>query len=222
MENAAPATFAGSTIGKKVTMALSGFVLFGFVVSHMIGNLQVYAGAKTLNAYSEWLHSIGHGAGLWVARAVLLGAVFAHIGSAFALWQRNKDARKVRYKMFAPRASSYASRTMYVSGPILLLFIVYHLLHLTGGIVHPSFQSGEVYHNVVSGFAQPAASAFYIVAMLALGLHLYHGVWSFMHSLGLSHAKYNALRHTSATLFAAVVVIGNISFPVAVLTGFVK
>lgn len=222
MEKAASATFVGSTIGKKVVMALSGIALFGFVIAHMIGNLQVYLGAEALNAYSVSLHSLGHGAGLWVARAGLLGAVLAHIGSAFSLWQKNKGARKVRYKMFAPRASSYASRTMYVSGPIVLAFIVFHLLHLTAGTVHPSFVSGDVYHNVVSGFAKPAASVFYIVAMLALGFHLYHGVWSLLQTLGLAHARWNHLRHGAATLFAAVVVIGNISFPVAVLTGFVK
>lgn len=222
MENAAPATFAGSTIGKKVTMAISGIVLFGFVIGHMIGNLQVYLGPRDLNAYSETLHALGHGAGLWVARGVLLGAVGAHIGAAMALWQRNAGARKARYKVFAPRASSYASRTMYVSGPILLLFVVFHLLHLTTGTVHPSFVSGNVYHNFVTGFAQPAASVFYIAAMLALGLHLYHGVWSLLHTLGLAHPKWNNARHAAATLFAAVVVVGNISFPVAVLTGFLK
>jgi len=222
MGNAAPTTFTASTIGKKVTMALSGIALFGFVFVHMLGNLQLFLGRETLNAYSDSLHALGHGAVLWLARAVLLGAVLAHILSAVSLWQRNAAARKTRYKLFAPRASSYASRTMYWSGPILSLFIVFHLLHLTTGTVHPNYVGGDVYHNVVAGLLQPAASAFYIVAMLALGLHLYHGVWSLLHTLGLAHPKYNAARHAAATLFAAVIVVGNISFPVAVLTGLVK
>jgi len=222
MGNAAAATFSASTIGKKVTMAVSGIALFGFVFAHMLGNLQIYLGRQALNAYSESLHALGHGAGLWVARALLLGAVLAHIWSAVTLWQRNASARKVPYKMFAPRASSYASRTMYWSGPLLTLFIVYHLLHLTTGTVHPSYVEGDVYRNVVTGFLQPAASAFYIVSMLALGLHLYHGVWSLLHTLGLAHPKYNTARHAAATLFAAMIVVGNISFPVAVMTGFVK
>ena len=222
MANVSPATFTTSTIGQKVTMAVSGIALFGFVFAHMLGNLQIYLGRAALNAYSESLHALGHGAGLWVARAGLIVAVIAHIASAVSLYQRNAGARKVRYKVFAPRASSYASRTMYWSGPILALFIVFHLLHLTTGTVHPSFAEGDVYHNVVAGFMQPAASAFYIVAMLALGLHLYHGVWSLLHTLGIAHPKYNLSRHAAATTFAAVIVIGNISFPVAVLAGFVK
>ena len=108
------------------------------------------------------------------------------------------------------------------SGPLLLLFIVYHLLHFTTGHVHPRFQEGDVYQNLVVGFQQPAVAGFYIISMIALGLHLYHGVWSLMQSLGLAHSRWNPLRHSVATFFAAVIVVGNISFPVAVLTGFVK
>ena len=222
MDTAASPSFMDSTIGRKVTMAVSGIVLFGFVVGHMLGNLQVYLGAEALNAYSESLHTMLHGAGLWIARAVLLAAVGAHIASAFALWQRNKAARPSRYKVFQPRASSYASRTMYATGPILLAFIVFHLLHLTLGTVHPDFHAGDVYRNFVTGFAQPAASAFYILGMCALGFHMYHGIWSLLHTLGLAHERWNTARHSVSTFVSAAVVIGNISFPVAVLTGFIK
>jgi succinate dehydrogenase / fumarate reductase cytochrome b subunit len=224
MEKAAPASraFIDSTIGKKVVMAVTGIVLVGFVVGHMIGNLQVYLGPEALNEYSVSLHALFHGAGLWIARGGLLLAVVLHIWAAASLWGQNKGARQHRYKMFSPRASTYASRTMYWSGPILLLFIVYHLLHFTFGTVHPDFREGDVYRNFVVGFQQPAVSAFYILAMLALGLHLYHGVWSLLHTLGLAHPRWNAARHSLATFVAAAVVIGNISFPVAVLTGFVK
>lgn len=223
MEKAAASpTFLDSTIGKKVVMAVTGIVLFGFVLGHMLGNLQVYLGPEALNAYAESLRTLLHGAGLWIARAVLLLSVGLHIWSAAGLWQKNRSARPIRYKMFAPRASSFASRTMYWSGPLLALFIIYHLLHFTLGTVHPDFRPGDVYRNVVVGFQQPAAAVFYIVAMLALGLHLYHGVWSLLHTLGLAHPRWNPLRHTLATFFAAAVVIGNISFPVAVLTGFIK
>lgn len=222
MEKAASPTFFDSTIGRKAVMAVTGIMLVGFVVAHMIGNLQVYLGAEVIDGYGKSLRMLGHGAALWLARGGLLAAVGLHIWSAVSLAQRNRAARPQRYKVWQPRASSYASRTMYWSGPLLSLFIVYHLLHLTTGTVHPDFAHGEVYKNLIVGFSQPAVSAFYIVAMLALGLHLYHGVWSLMQTLGLAHPRWNNLRHSLATFVAAAVVIGNISFPVAVLTGFIK
>lgn len=222
MARVAPLGFSDSTIGKKVTMALSGVILLGFVVAHMLGNLQVYLGAAALNAYSDALHAMLHGAGLWLARGVLLAALAAHVASAVSLARRNRAARPTPYKVVAPRASSYASRTMYASGPILAAFIVYHLLHLTLGVAHQDFHAGDVYRNVVTGFSQPAAAGVYVVAMLALGVHMYHGVWSLLQTLGLAHARWNHLRHTLATLVAAAVVIGNISFPVAVLAGVIK
>jgi len=126
------------------------------------------------------------------------------------------------YRAQQYRESTYASRTMRWSGPILLLFVVYHILHLTFGTVHPSFVEGDVYHNFVSGFRSVPVSAVYIAAMLALGLHLYHGTWSMLQSLGLSHPRYNHLRHALSTAVALVVVIGNVSFPIAVLTGFLR
>jgi succinate dehydrogenase / fumarate reductase, cytochrome b subunit len=215
-------SFFGSTIGRKVVMALSGMVLFGFVLAHMAGNLQVYLGPHAINEYSVQLHELLHGAGLWIARGGLLLAVGLHIWAATSLTLAERGARPEGYRVVRHRESTYASRTMIWSGPILSLFIVYHLLHLTVGTVHGSFIEGDVYHNVVAGFSVWPVSAFYILAMLALGLHLRHGVWSMLQTLGLSHPRWNGLRAAFATVFALVVVVGNISIPVAVLAGLVK
>jgi len=213
--------FIRSSVGRKAVMAASGLVLFGFVVAHMIGNLQVYLGRDVLNAYGLSLRALGHGAGLWIARLGLLGAVAAHIWSATSLTLQNRAARPVGYRERENLESTYASRTMRWSGVILLLFVVYHLMHFTFGNVHPSFREGDVYHNFIAGFQVPWVSAFYILAMLALGLHLWHGVWSMLQTVGLSHARYNHLRKAFATLITVVVVAGNISFPLAVLTGLI-
>jgi succinate dehydrogenase / fumarate reductase cytochrome b subunit len=213
--------FLKSTLGLKIVMAVTGLILFGFVVAHMIGNLQVYLGPEAMDHYAVFLRSFLHGSGLWIARAVLLGSVFLHIWSAWRLTLVNAAARPVGYREVQRRESSYASRTMRYSGVLLLLFIVYHLLHFTFGVhaVHPQFVHGEVFHNFVTGFQNPVASAVYIAAMLVLGLHLYHGAWSFMQTLGLSHPRYDRLRYAVATVLTVVVVAANISFPVAVLTG---
>jgi succinate dehydrogenase / fumarate reductase cytochrome b subunit len=215
-------SFFGSTIGRKAVMALSGIVLFGFVIGHMVGNLQVYLGAHALNEYSVSLREMLHGTGLWIARGGLLLAVGLHIWAAASLAIEERGVRPERYRAVRHRESTYASRTMIWSGPILLLFILYHLLHLTVGAVHGSFIEGDVYHNVVAGFSVWPVSLFYVGAMLALGLHLRHGVWSMLQTLGLSHPRWNGLRSAFASAFALIVVVGNISIPVAVLAGLVK
>jgi succinate dehydrogenase cytochrome b subunit len=215
------ATFFGSSIGKKVVMAATGLVLFAYVVGHMIGNLQVYLGPRALNDYGAFLHHFLHGQGLWIVRAGLLVAVGLHIWAATALTLANWSARPVGYRQWQAMESTYASRTMVWSGPILAIFILYHLAHLTTGTLHPSFVPGDVFHNVVVGFQNPWVSAFYILAMLALGLHMYHGVWSMLQTAGLSHPRWNPLRRVFSAVFTAVVVVGNISIPVAVLTGYV-
>jgi succinate dehydrogenase cytochrome b subunit len=219
MATAASPGFFRSSIGKKVVMAVSGVALFGFVVAHMIGNLQVYLGPAALNGYAESLRKVP--ALLWAARIGLLVAVALHVWAAYSLTRMNQAARPVGYRARENRESSYASRTMRWSGVILLLFVVYHLMHFTWGNVHPSFVPGDVFHNVVTGFQSIAVSAFYVAAMVALGLHLYHGVWSMMQTVGLSHPRYDHLRHAFATLVAVVVVAGNVSFPLAVLAGLI-
>jgi succinate dehydrogenase / fumarate reductase cytochrome b subunit len=214
-----PARFFASSIGKKVVMALTGVVLFGFVIAHMIGNLQVFLGPTALNEYAEALRRLGPF--LWLARIGLLVAVALHIWAAWSLTQMNRAARPVGYREKEHRESTFSSRTMRWSGVILLLFIVYHLMHLTFGNAHPDFVAGDVYHNFIVGFSRALVTGFYVVAMLALGLHLYHGVWSWLQSLGLNHPRYNHLRHAFATLVTVAVVAGNIAMPLAVLTGFI-
>lgn len=200
-------------------MAASGAVLFGFVIAHMLGNLQVYLGPDVFNGYAEKLRHLGPL--LWAMRAGLLVAVVLHIWSAWSVTRLSRGARPVGYRERETRESTYASRTMRWGGVVLLLFIVYHLMHFTFGNAHPDFVPGDVFHNFVVGFQNPVVSGFYIAAMAALGLHLYHGVWSMMQTVGLSHPRYDHLRHAFATLIAVAVVVGNISFPVAVLTGFI-
>lgn len=212
--------FLSSSIGRKVVMAVTGFVLFGFVVAHMIGNLQVYLGPSALNAYAESLRKVP--ALLWLARGVLLLATVLHAWAAWSLTRDNRAARPAGYRERRNRTATYASLSMRLSGVLLLAFVVYHVLHLTTGTVHPSFVGGDVFHNFVAGFRVLWVSVFYMLAMVALGLHMYHGVWSFMHTLGLSHPRYDALRHRFAAAVTALVVLGNLSFPIAVLAGIVR
>jgi succinate dehydrogenase / fumarate reductase, cytochrome b subunit len=218
----ASTTFLASTIGKKIVMAGSGTILAGFVLAHMLGNLQLYLGADALNAYSVFLHEVLHGAGLWIARAVLLAALGLHVWAAASLTVADRAARPVHYREFEPRESTYASRSMRWSGVLLFAFVVYHLLDLTFGTVNPSFQSGNVFHNVVASFRVAPVALLYVVAMLLLWLHLRHGMWSMLRTLGLGHPRYERMAQRFAALFATVVVAGNVSFPLAVLFGFVR
>lgn len=211
-----------SSIGKKVIMAVTGLVLFGFVIGHMIGNLQVFLGSKVLNDYSVFLHGFAHGAGIWVARAVLLASVLLHIWSAYSLTAANRAARPVGYREWKARESTYASRTMRWSGVLIAAFVVYHLLHFTTGTLHPDFIPGDVYHNVVVGLRQVPAAIFYMIAMVALGFHLYHGAWSMLQTLGLNHPRWNRLRFAVCVSLAVAVVIGNLSFPATILAGMLS
>ena len=215
-------TFLDSTIGKKVVMASTGVVLFGFVLAHMVGNLQLYLGAAALDHYAVFLREFLHGGGLWLARAVLLACAVLHIWAATSLTLAARAARPVGYREWEARESTWASRTMRWSGVVLLAFIVYHLLDLTFGVVNPAFEDGRVYHNVVASFRSVPVSLFYIVAMLLLWSHLRHGVWSMLRTLGLSHPRYEQLAQRLAGVFATIVVAGNISFPLAVLFGVVE
>jgi len=209
-----------STLGRKVVMAVTGVILFGFLIGHLTGNLLVYRGPEALNAYAEALRRLG--ALLWVARGVLLVSVLLHIWAAVTLTRDNLKARPQGYAYRKDLKATYASRTMVWSGPLLALFIVYHLMHFTFGNVHGDFIPGDVYHNFVVGFQVPIVSFFYIVSMIALGMHLFHGVYSMTQSVGLNHPQINAGRRTFAAVFATLIVVGNISFPVAVLAGLVK
>jgi succinate dehydrogenase / fumarate reductase cytochrome b subunit len=210
-----------STVGKKAVMAVTGVILFGFVFVHMVGNLKLYEGAGILNEYGRFLREVGYPAVpyegvLWVARGVLLAAVVLHMWSAWRLTLISRAARPLPYAASPKRHTTYAARTMRWGGVIVLLFVVYHLLHFTTGHLHPDFVAGEPYHNVVAGLAVWWVAAFYIAAQVALGFHLYHGVWSVFQSLGINHPRYNAWRSGFAHAFAWIVTLGNVSYPVAV------
>ena len=216
-----------SSIGKKVVMALTGLILTGFVVAHMVGNLKAFQGPEKLNAYGVFLREVGgpvfgHEQLLWIVRLVLLASVVLHIVAAVQLTRGELAARPVRYAYHKKLQATYASRTMRWGGVIIFLFVIYHVLHFTVGAAHPSFRPGDVYHNLVAGFQVWYVSAFYIAAMIAVGLHLYHGVWSMFQTLGLNNRTYNRLLRGLSGVVAAAVAVGNISIPVAVLAGWIK
>jgi len=221
------ASFYRSAVGKKAVMAVTGIFLFGWIFAHMLGNLKLYLGAEHMNEYARWLRVMGSPAMpnsglLWLMRAALAVAVWLHIQAATQLTLQSRAARPIPYQRRESVQATYASRTMRWGGVIILLFIIYHLLHLTFGTVHPDFVPDDPYHNVVRGFQVWWVSAFYIVANLALGLHLYHGLWAMFNSLGLNAPRFNAWRRVFATTFALVIAAGNISFPVMVLLGIVR
>jgi succinate dehydrogenase / fumarate reductase cytochrome b subunit len=187
-----------------------------------LGNLQVYEGPEKINAYGRFLKSIPEL--LWAVRGTLLLAVLLHIWASIGLALKNNDARPKGYARKKNVVSSYASRTMYWSGPILFCFIVYHLLHFTAGIVHPGadFKEGEVYQNMVSSFSVWYVSAWYIFSMILLGLHIGHGASSFVQSLGFNHPRHTPVIKRTAAALAFLIVAGFISIPVSVLAGLVK
>ena len=223
-------SFYRTAVGKKTVMAVTGIVLFGFVLGHMLGNLKLYLGADEINHYAEWLREVGspllpHGGLLWIARLVLLAAVAVHITAATQLTLLSWQARPESYKERRTIEATYAARTVRWGGVLIALFVLYHLAHLTWGAAwaHGDFIPGDVYHNVVAGFSVWWVSAFYIVAQIALGFHLYHGLWSLFQTLGwYVEENPHDWRRRFALVFAVVIVVGNISFPLAVLAGVVE
>lgn len=242
--------FYRAAVGKKAVMAVTGLILFGFILVHMIGNLHLYEGAASMNEYGQFLRQVGAPAipeegALWIARAVLLAAVVLHIWAAWQVTRQSREARPSRYEHRQKSHTSYASRTMRWGGVIILLFVIFHILHLTTGTAHQDFRKlppqasamagqnveaahdkplANVYHNVVSGFSRDVwwVPLFYIVAQIALGFHLYHGMWSLFQSLGWNHPRFNHWRDGFAHAFAWIITLGNVSFPIAVLTGLVR
>lgn len=214
--------FYSTTLGKKLVMAITGFILVGFVVGHMTGNLQVFLGKEVFNRYAALLHSSAEL--LWVVRLVMLFAVVMHIVSAVQLALLDRKARPQAYVKWKSTKSTYASRTMYWSGPIVGVFIVYHLLHFTVGTVHPT-QPFPGYHmayeNVITGFQVVPISLFYIFAMVLLCLHLYHGIWSMFQTLGIAHPRFTPLLKNLAVVISFAVMAGFSSVPLAVMLGLV-
>ena len=212
--------YFSSTLGKKVLMAVTGIILFWFVTGHMLGNLQIYLGAERLNHYAELLQA--NKPFLWAFRLVMLFCVSVHIIAAVQVWLRNRAARPVKYRVFNPPGLDYAARTMVWSGPILALFIGYHLLDFTVGATNPDFVRGAAYRNLDASLSRVPVAILYIVANIALGIHLFHGTWSLFQSMGWSSPRFNKWRRYLATGIATIVVVGNVSIPVAVLAGVIE
>ena len=203
-------------------MAVTGFILFGFVCGHLLGNLQIFLPPEKINHYAATLRSLPPL--LWGTRITLLVSVILHIWSSFRLWLLQRQARPIKYVKRTTLNSTYASRTMLWSGPIIAAFVIFHLLHLTFGTVHPGgpFDEHNVYNNVVIGFQVWPVSLFYILAMIMLCYHLYHGLWSIFQSLGFSHPVYTPWLQRFSKVVAILIAAGNISIPVAVLAGVIK
>jgi succinate dehydrogenase / fumarate reductase cytochrome b subunit len=208
-----------SSIGLKLVMAVTGVILSFFVLGHMLGNLQAFQGAEAIDDYGKLLRK--EPALLWTARLGLLAAVGLHIYAYLALSKRNVQARPQGYREKKSRESSYASRSMTITGPLILAFIIFHILHMTTGTVHSTFEEGAVYHNLTTGLTG-LIGLIYILAMVMLAFHLWHGVWSMLITLGLPEGRYGSLGRTAATVFTVVVIAGFIAIPLGVMAGVLK
>ncbi len=217
-------TLYDTSIGKKAVLAVTGLVLYLFVIGHMLGNLQVFMGPEQLNGYAKKLHDMGPL--LWVVRIVLLSCFVAHVATVLQLVTRTSAARPVAYRMKKNIATSYAALTMKWGGFTLLAFILFHLAHFTAPGVAMSaayhHDPTNVYANVVNGFKVPWVTAIYVVAQLLLGMHLYHGSWSLFQTLGFNDPRYNERRKFLAQTIGVAVAAGNVAMPIAVLAGIVQ
>jgi succinate dehydrogenase / fumarate reductase, cytochrome b subunit len=223
-----PIEFYRSAVGKKWVMALTGIMLMGFVFAHMVGNLKVYLGAEEINHYGEFLRELlvpiaPRTVVLWILRIVLIVALILHLHAAYSLTVMNHRARPVKYQSHRDYiAANFASRTMRWTGIIVLLFLAFHLADLTWGFANPDFVRGEPYQNLVESLTRIPVALLYIVANIALGIHLFHGAWSLFQSIGSNNPRFNEWRRWFAATFAAVIVVGNVSIPVAVMAGIVS
>jgi succinate dehydrogenase / fumarate reductase cytochrome b subunit len=210
-----------TSVGKKAVMAVTGIIMVAYLITHVLANLLVFQGPEQINSYSRFLH--GTGGALWAARLVLFAAVVLHILAAVQLTARRQAARPVRYAGGREaQVSTFASRSIRWGGGLILVFLVYHILHFTLGTVHSSFVEGDPYHNVAAGFGSPPVVAFYELAMAAVGLHLYHGIWSSGRSLGLSAPSPRPLRRQLALALALIVWAGFAVIPIAVYAGVIR
>jgi succinate dehydrogenase / fumarate reductase cytochrome b subunit len=219
-----------SAVGKKWVMAITGIMLMGFVFFHMVGNLKMYLGPKDFNHYAEFLREllvpiVPRTIALWLLRGGLIVAFILHIHAAATLTVMNRRARPVSYQSKRDYiAANFASRTMRWTGVIVALFLLWHLADLTWGVkgIDSHFVRGAAFQNVTWSLHRWPVGILYIVANLALGVHLFHGAWSLFQSLGWNNPKFNAWRRHFAGLFATLIVIGNVSFPVMIMAGVVK
>jgi succinate dehydrogenase / fumarate reductase, cytochrome b subunit len=216
-----------SALGKKYVMAITGIVGLGYVFAHMVGNLKLYQGPESFNLYAEFLRRLLYpilpeSGTLNLLRLVLVLALVLHVVAAAQLTAMNRHARPERYRSKRDYvAADFAARTMRWTGVIVLLFLAYHLADFTWHLVEPGGPQPTPYDSVVASFSVPLVAAFYVVANLALGLHLYHGAWSLFQSMGWNNRRLNHWRKAFAIAFTAVVVIGNLSFPIAVQLGII-
>jgi succinate dehydrogenase / fumarate reductase cytochrome b subunit len=215
-----------SSVFKKVVMAASGIVMLLYLVAHVVGNLKVFAGRETFNHYSEWIRTVGepavpHQTVLTIVRIVLIVAVVAHFWAAVSLWRQARRARPQRYVTKKSVAQSYASRTMRWGGVIVLLFIVWHILDLTVGAVNPDGTDSTPYDRLVASFSNPFITAFYVVALILLGMHLRHGIWSATQTLGQSNRRRERTVSAFALVFSTLLTVGFLIVPLSVLFGLV-
>jgi len=221
-----------TAVGKKYVMAITGIIGIGFVIVHMVGNLKMYLGRVDgeydIDVYGEFLRDLlvpllPRTYALWALRLVLIGALALHLHAAWSLTVLNRRARPVKYKSKRDYvAADFAARTMRWTGIIVLLFLFWHLADFTWGWFNPGFVRGEVYRNVDASLSRIPVAILYIVANIALGIHLFHGAWSLFQSIGSNSPRFNEWRRWFAAAFAAVIVVGNCSFPVAVMAGVVS
>jgi succinate dehydrogenase / fumarate reductase cytochrome b subunit len=221
MQRAGLLGFWDSSVGKKVVMGATGLILVAFVILHMAGNLQFFAGQERFNAYSHLLQ-VDIIELTWLLRITLLVAVVLHIVAAYQLTMRNRAARPEDYVKREPQVSTYAARTMRWGGVYLLLFIPYHLMHFTIGNVHPAFVRGQAYGNVVIGFESVWVGIFYLGAMAFLALHLYHGAWAMFRTLGVARPSNDPLHRRLALAIAIIIPVGFSLLPLSVMLGFVR
>jgi len=218
--------FYRSAVGKKWVMAATGLILIGYLLAHMVGNLKMYISAESINVYGESLRELGGHLVprthlLWLMRFALLAATLLHLHSATTLTLLNRRSRPAKYDQRHYAAANYASRTMIWGGVIIAAFVVFHLADLTWGLGGAEFTRGMPYENLVASFSRLPVAIFYIVANLLLGVHLYHGALSMFQSVGINNPRFNQWRHWFAYGVSSVIVIGNISFPIAVQAGIV-
>jgi len=208
-------------------MAITGLIWFGYLIVHLWGNLKIYAGPEFLNAYGGDLRRVaqpffGFSGLLWLVRIILIPAFVVHIWAAIQLTARDRASRPKAYATRKNLESTFASRTMIWGGVFILLFVIFHVLDFTFGTVNPSFQEGNIYQNVTASFRLWPVALLYILAMVAVGLHLFHGIWSTFQTLGWNTSRTNRLIRNFATFAAVLLTVGNISIPIAVLVGVVK
>jgi succinate dehydrogenase / fumarate reductase, cytochrome b subunit len=219
-----------TSVGKKLLMATSAVILFLYVVAHLAGNLKIFLGPDPFNHYAAWLRVAGsplfpdEGV-LWIARVILLGALLVHVGAYVQLWQQKRRARTIGYRTYDPQVFNWMSRTMAWGGLAILGFVIFHILHLTTGHIQPDPAAGfdlhDPYANLIAGFSVWWVTGIYVVGVIALGMHLYHGLWSALQTFGINNPKYNHYRRPAAGAVALLITVGYLVIPLAVMMGMV-